>query len=141
MGPDVPSFRPDDPLTRGELHEAIVALGKPHWAPTDPNRIVTMRELDAQLAAAAGLLPSARQIRLAAQAGGLEPTDMLGTETVARLLGLRVNHPVGQEDLERSPKQPASRPRRRTRSRSSASSTRAASMLCARSWRPSPSRC
>ena len=109
MGPDVPSFRPDDPLTRGELHEAIVALGKPHRAPTDPNRIVTMRELDAQLVAAAGLLPSARQIRLAAQAGGLEPTDMLGTETVARLLGLRVNHPVGQEDLERSPKQPASR--------------------------------
>jgi len=109
MGPDVPSFRPDDPLTRGELHEAIVALGKPHRAPTDPNRVVTMRELDAQLVAAAGLLPSAREIRLAAQTGGLEPTDMLGTETVARLLGLRVNHPVGQEDLERSPKQPASR--------------------------------
>ena len=109
MGPDVTSFRPDDALTRGELHDAIVALGKPHRAPTDPNRVVTMRELDAQLVAAAGLLPSARQIRLAAQAGGLVPTDMLGTETVARLLGLRVNHPVGQEDLERSPKQPASR--------------------------------
>ena len=109
MGPDVPSFRPDDPLTRGELHDAIVALGRPHQAPADPGRIVTMRELDAQLVAAAGLLPSARQIRLAAEEGGLEPTDMLGTETVARLLGLRVNHPVGQEDLERSPKQPASR--------------------------------
>ena len=27
MGPDVISFRPEDPLTRGELHEAIVALG------------------------------------------------------------------------------------------------------------------
>ena len=109
MGPDVASFRPDDVLTRGELHDAIVALGKPHRAPADPGRVVTMRELDAQLVAAAGLLPAARQIRLAAQAGGLEPTDMLGTETVARLLGLRVNHPVGQEDLERSPKQPASR--------------------------------
>ena len=113
---------PDDPLTRGELHEAIVALGKPHRAPTDPNRIVTMRELDAQLVAAAGLLPSARQIRLAAQAGGLEPTDMLGTESARR-------------------SSPPRAPRRRTRSRSSASSTRAASMLCARSWRPSPSRC
>jgi cell wall-associated NlpC family hydrolase len=109
MGPDVASFRSDDALTRGELHDAIVALGKPHRAPTDPGRIVTMRELDAQLVAAAGLLPSARQIRLAAQSAGLAPTDMLGTETVARLLGLRVNHPVGQEDLERSPKQPASR--------------------------------
>jgi cell wall-associated NlpC family hydrolase len=109
MGPDIASFRPDDALTRGALHDAIVALGTPHRAPADPNHIVTMRELDAQLVAAAGLLSSARQIRLAAQAGGLEPTDMLGTETVARLLGLRVNHPVGQEDLERSPKQAASR--------------------------------
>ncbi len=109
MGPSVVSFRPDDPLTREELHEAIVALGKPHQAPTDPTRIVTMRELDAQLVAAAGLLPAARAIRLAARDAGLDPTDMLGTETVARLLGLRVNHPEGSEDLERSPKQPAPR--------------------------------
>ena len=109
MGPDVASFRPEDPLTRGELHDAILALGKPHQVPLDPSRVVTMRELDAQLVAAAGLLPAARTIRLAAQAGGLAPSDMLGTETIARLLGLRVNHPVGQESLERAPKQPASR--------------------------------
>ena len=109
MGPNVASFRPDDALTRAELHDALVALGKPHAVPTDPLRVVTMRELDAQLVAAAGLLPSARGIRLAARDGGLEPTDMLGTETVARLLGLRVNHPIGSEELERGPKQPASR--------------------------------
>jgi cell wall-associated NlpC family hydrolase len=109
MGPDVASFRPDDALTRGELHAAILALGKPHAAPLDPARLVTMRELDAQLVAAAGLLPSARAIRLAARDGGLEPTDMLGTETIARLLGLRVNHPVGSESLERAPNDPASR--------------------------------
>ena len=109
MGPSVVAFRPDDPLTREELHAAIVALGKQHQPPTDPARIVTMRELDAQLVAAAGLLPAARTIRLAARDAGLEPTDMLGTETVARLLGLRVNHPQGSEELERSPKQPASR--------------------------------
>ena len=109
MGPSVVAFRPDESLTREELHAAILAVGKPHQAPTDPTRIVTMRELDAQLVAAAGLLPAARTIRLAARDAGLEPTDMLGTETVARLLGLRVNHPQGSEDLERSPKQPASR--------------------------------
>ena len=34
---------------------------------------------------------------------------MLGTETVARLLGLRLNHPAGSEHLERAPKVPASR--------------------------------
>ena len=109
MGPDVASFRPDDALTRGELHAAILALGKPHQAPLDATRIVTMRELDAQLVAAAGALPSARAIRLAAAAAGLAPIDMLGTETVARLLGLRLNHPQGSENLERSPKEPASR--------------------------------
>lgn len=109
MGPTVVAFRPDDSLTREELHAAILAVGKPHQAPTDPTRIVTMRELDAQLVAAAGLLPAARRIRLAARNAGLEPTDMLGTETVARLLGLRVNHPQGSDELERSPKQPASR--------------------------------
>jgi cell wall-associated NlpC family hydrolase len=109
MGPDVTTFRPDDSLTRAELHDALVALGKPHQEPSDPSRVVTMRELDAQLVAAAGLLPSARAIRLAARDAGLDPTDMLGTETVARLLGLRVNHPQGSEDLERAPKEPASR--------------------------------
>jgi cell wall-associated NlpC family hydrolase len=109
MGPNVMSFRPDDPLTRGELHDAIVALGRPHRAPLDPGRVVTMRELDAQLVAAVGLLPSARTIRLAARDAGLEPTDMLGTETIARLLGLRLNHPQGSEDLERAPKAPAPR--------------------------------
>jgi cell wall-associated NlpC family hydrolase len=109
MGPNVASFRPDDTLTRGELHDALVALGKRRAAPADPERVVTMRELDAQLVAAAGLLPVARTIRLAARDAGLEPTDMLGTETVARLLGLRVNHPSASESLERAPREPASR--------------------------------
>jgi cell wall-associated NlpC family hydrolase len=109
MGPDVVSFRPEDALTRGELHDALVALGKQHKAPLDPTRVVTMRELDAHLVAAAGLLPSARAIRIAARDAGLQPTDMIGTETIARLLGLRVNHPIGSESLERAPKEPASR--------------------------------
>jgi cell wall-associated NlpC family hydrolase len=34
---------------------------------------------------------------------------MLGTETVARLLGLRINHPLASESLERRPSEPASR--------------------------------
>ena len=109
MGPSVAGFRPEETLTRGELHDAILALGRPHPAPADPLRVVTMRELDAHLVAAAGLLPAARTIRLAARDAGLDPTDMLGTETVARLLGLRLNHPQASEELERGPKEPASR--------------------------------
>lgn len=109
LGADVASFRPDDPLTRGELHEAILALGRPHSAPLDPDRIVTMKELNAQLVGALGLVPSSSAIRLAARDAGLAPTAMLGTETVARLLGLRINHPQAAESLERRPGEAATR--------------------------------
>ena len=68
-----------------------------------------MRELDAQIVGALGLLPAARRIRIAARDAGLARTSMLGTETVARLLGLRLNHPRGSDDLELLPSQPATR--------------------------------
>ncbi len=74
-----------------------------------PTRLVTMRELDAQLVGALGLSEAAKRIRSAAQVAGLAPTGMLGTETVARLLGLRLNHPQGQDQLELLPNQPATR--------------------------------
>jgi len=109
MGPDVASFRATDPLTRGELYDAVAALGLSVAFPSDPTRFVSMRELDAQLVAALGLLPAAKRIRVAARDAGLEPTSMLGTETVARLLGLRLNHPQDQEQLELGPGQPATR--------------------------------
>ena len=75
----------------------------------DPDRLVTIRELDVQLVTAAGLRISARQIRYAATSAGLAPKDSLGTETVARLLGLRVNHPRGQDQRELQLSQPATR--------------------------------
>mgnify|MGYP000044070583 CR=1 FL=1 len=103
------AFRPDDPLMRGELYEALAALGKPVRAPADPSRVVTMRELDAQLVAALQLLPFSRRIRLAVRDAGLQPTAYLGTEAVARLLRLRTNHPQGAEELERGPSEPATR--------------------------------
>lgn len=109
LGTDADSFRPDDPLTRGELYDALTSLGKTATQPADPGRLVTMRELDAQVVGALGLLPSARRFRVAARDAGLQPTSMLGTETVARLLGLRLNHPQGADDLELSPQQPATR--------------------------------
>ena len=68
-----------------------------------------MSELDAQLVAALGLTPAARRIRIAARDAELAPTSRLGTETVARLLGLRLNHPQGSDDLELLPSQPATR--------------------------------
>ena len=109
LGDDPATFRPSDPLTRGELADALAAWGKSAAAPADPARPVTMRELDAQIVGALGLLPAAKRIRVAARDAGLVPTSMLGTETVARLLGLRLDHPQGSDDLERLPSQPASR--------------------------------
>ncbi|MSO94783.1 MAG: hypothetical protein EXQ81_03190 [Thermoleophilia bacterium] len=109
LGTDPATFRPDDPLTRGELAAALVAWGKSPVAPADPGHLVTIRELDAQLVGALGLTPAARRIRIAARDAGLAPTSMLGTETVARLLGLRVNHPLGSDELELLPQQPATR--------------------------------
>jgi cell wall-associated NlpC family hydrolase len=109
LGDDPATFRPSDLLTRGELAEALAAWGKPAAIPADPTSLVTMRELDAQLVGALGLLPAARRIRIAARDAGLAPVSILGTETVARLLGLRLNHPQGSDDLELRPSQPATR--------------------------------
>ncbi len=109
LGTDATRFRPADTLTRGELAAALVAWGKRATTPADPARPVTMRELDAQVVSALGLTEAARRIRTAVRDAGLTPTTMLGTETVARLLGLRLNHPQEQDALELLPSQPATR--------------------------------
>jgi hypothetical protein len=109
LGDDLATFRPADPLTRGELADALVAWGKPAATPADPSKLVTMSELDAKLVSALGLTPAARRIRIAARDAELAPTSRLGTEAVARLLGLRLNHPQGSDDLELLPSQPATR--------------------------------
>ena len=109
LAPSVATFRPEDAITRSELHDALTALGLPSSPPSDPGRLVTIRELDARLVASVGLLGSARTIRLSARDAGLQPPDLLGTETIARLLGLRINHPQGSEHLELLPRQPATR--------------------------------
>lgn len=109
LGTDTPTFRSTDPLTRGELASALAAWGKSATTPANPERPVTMRELDAKLVSALGLTEAAKRIRSAAQVAGLAPTGMLGTETVARLLGLRLNHPQGRDALELLPNQPATR--------------------------------
>ena len=108
MSPSTSDFRPDDPLTAGELAVVLGALGA-EIEVTDPNRLVTVRELDAQLVTIAGLRRYARDLRLIAVAAGLTPTPWLGTETVARLLGLRVNHLKNQEQLELPLSAPATR--------------------------------
>lgn len=108
MGPSVEEFRPSDPLTASELAVVVSSLGGA-IAVDDPDAPVTVRELDARLVSLAGLRPSAQAIRLAAAAAGLAPRPWLGTETVARMLGFRVNHPRDEDELELEVSDPITR--------------------------------
>jgi len=101
--------RPDDPLTRGEL-ETITA-GLLHVVPARPaapDGSVTMSGLDARLVTTLGLADTAKLFTEDAKTAGLSPPSRFGTEAVARLLGLRTNHPASLDKLELSPNEPAS---------------------------------
>jgi cell wall-associated NlpC family hydrolase len=108
MAPTVESFRPQDPLTASELATVVASLGGA-ISIADPDALVPVRELHARLVSLAGLRPEAQSIRLAALAAGLEPRPWLGTEAVARMLGLRFNHPRTQDRLELQVSQPITR--------------------------------
>jgi cell wall-associated NlpC family hydrolase len=108
MGPSVEAFRADEPLTASELAVVVSSLGGA-ISIADPAALVSVRELDARLVSLAGLRPEAQSIRQAALEAGLSPRPWLGTETVARLLGFRINHPRGEDELELQVTQPVTR--------------------------------
>ncbi len=109
MGPSVASFRPRQPLTAGVLAKAMAALTGTERAPERPDRLVRMRGLEHSLVRAAGLLRSARHVQAELRAAGLRPPNRLGAEVIARMLGLRYNHPSKKDGLELRPRDPASR--------------------------------
>ena len=108
MAPTLAEFRAEEPLTWAEFGIVLAAFGAP-ISVSEPDRLVTLRELDAQLVSLAGLRPSARHIRLAAAEARLEPRPWLGTETLARMLGLRINHLRNEEEFELQLSEPATR--------------------------------
>jgi cell wall-associated NlpC family hydrolase len=110
MGPDVATFRPQDPLTRADLATLVAGLTQQLPRPvSNPTATVTVAGLDSKLVGALGLAPTAAQILQAARDAGLRPPTRFGTEVVARLLGLRFNHPAAHDDLELLPTDPATR--------------------------------
>jgi len=110
MGGNSASFRPDDPLTAGELFDLVSGLtGKSAPIGLDSSTPVTISQLDAQLVRSLGLLPAAQEFTTAIRSAGLIPTRYFGTEVVARLLGLRFNHPAAQDTLELGPDNVATR--------------------------------
>jgi cell wall-associated NlpC family hydrolase len=110
MARSVGSFRPNDSLTQGELSDLVAALTQqPPRQVADPSAPVTMAQLDARLVRTLDLNEDASYFYDAALGAGLHPPPRFGTEVVARLLGLRTNHPAGQDSLERLPNDPAPR--------------------------------
>ena len=104
------AFRPDDALTPGELAALVTGLtGTPTRLPASPDGRVTIAQLDAQLVGALGLGDEATLFYRAARAVGLKPPARFGREVVARLLGLRYNHPAGEDNLELVWSDPATR--------------------------------
>jgi cell wall-associated NlpC family hydrolase len=74
-----------------------------------PDRPVPMWELDARLVGALGLSDAAASFVKGARAAGLSVPARFGTEVVARLLGLRLNHPASDDSLELRPQDTATR--------------------------------
>jgi cell wall-associated NlpC family hydrolase len=87
-----------EPVVRRALYRAAA-----------PNQPVTLKQLDAALVTYLGLADAAREIQATLTSAGLRPPANTGTEAVARMLKLRLNHPSGQDDLELLPFQPATR--------------------------------
>jgi cell wall-associated NlpC family hydrolase len=110
MGPDVATFHPNDPLTRVALEQLVAGLthAVPVVAPS-PTARVTMAGLDSRLVNALGLNDTAGLFQDGARSAGLAPPARFGTEAVARLLGLRTNHPAAQDNLELLPNETATR--------------------------------
>jgi cell wall-associated NlpC family hydrolase len=103
MGPSVASFRPNWALTRRDLGQIVAGITQTEQVVVDPDRKVTVAELDRALVRALGLGPAAQHVRAELGASGLRPPTRAGTEVLARLLGLRYNHPQEDDDLELLP--------------------------------------
>jgi cell wall-associated NlpC family hydrolase len=102
--------RPNNPLTRGELETLAAGLARLEAvAPAKPTATVTIAALDARLVGALGLTDAAKAFTQSARTAGLAPPSRFGTEAVARLLGLRTNHPAALDRFELSPGERATR--------------------------------
>jgi cell wall-associated NlpC family hydrolase len=87
---------------------APVPPASPKQVPS-PDRSVTIAQLDLRLVQTLGLGKAANEFSAGARAAGIKVPNRFGTEVVARLLGLRLNHPASEDSLELLPQNPATR--------------------------------
>ena len=89
--------------------EAPAAPARNLYRAVSPTQAVTIKQLDAALVGYLSLGGAAREIQAKLRDAGLSPRANTGTEAVARMLGLRLNHPAAQDNLELLPGQAATR--------------------------------
>jgi cell wall-associated NlpC family hydrolase len=96
-------FHGERPLTGAQL---ATALGE---QPAAAAKTISVTSFDARLVDHLGLADVAAHVQDVARGAGLRPPTVFGTEVVARFLGLRTNHPAGDETLELYPWEPITR--------------------------------
>lgn len=89
---------PVQPVVTHDLYRAVL-----------PAHPVSVKQLDAALVGYLGLGAAAREIQGTLQRAGLRPPPNTGTEAVARMLDLRLDHPASEDSLELLPYQSATR--------------------------------
>lgn len=98
------------PLSLADERAALVALaGRLGTRPVAVAAPPTVAGFDAALVSQLGLADVAAHVQGVARAAGLAPPARFGTEVVARYLGLRFNHPAGDDRLELFPADPVTR--------------------------------
>jgi cell wall-associated NlpC family hydrolase len=105
-----PPLSPADPGSTTTTETTTTSTGSTTTTPvSNPAGPETMTQLDKSLVQAIGLKNAAKEFVAGAQDDGLTVPARFGTEVVARLLGLRLNHPAAQDFLELRPQDPATR--------------------------------
>ena len=99
-------FAGASPLTAQAASQAMAALSaRSDLAPVavQSGARITVTGFDALMVSQLGLGAVAAHVERAAKAAGLQPPGYFGTEVLARYLGLRYNHPAGEDSLELYP--------------------------------------
>jgi len=99
-------FAGASPLTPQAASAAMAALSaRSETAPVavQSNARITVTRFDALMVSQLGLGAVAAHVERTAKAAGLKPPGYFGTEVLARYMGLRYNHPAGEDSLELYP--------------------------------------
>jgi cell wall-associated NlpC family hydrolase len=98
----------DTTTTTGSTTTTATKSGLPPGSP-QAGASVSVSAFDAALVKQLGLRSAAARFRFVLRQAGVSPPARYGSETVARLLGLRINHPASQDTLELLPSAPITR--------------------------------